>query len=110
MGARTNMNRAGDCGARTRTLIARYYLDLMRESKEGGHRLFLSMDGGDIFHNAITLILQDSRFRSLDSDSTIMERIRKRIRNVISEVKQDHAQLRNKIYADNIQASESEER
>ena len=107
--ARTNVVRKGDCGVRTRELIARYYLTLMGEFMGGDRRLYLSMDRGDMFHYAVTLILQDSSFRSLGSDERIMERIRRRIANAIREITQDHNQIGNR-YADDIQAKEEEGR
>lgn len=54
--ARTNMTREGDCGVRTKELIARYYLALMGEFRTDSGMLYLSMDSADMFHNAITLI------------------------------------------------------
>ena len=107
MAARINTTRKGDCGVRTRELIARYYLTLMGEFRNDDGRLYLSMDKGDMFHNAITLILQDSKFNTLKTDSDIMDRIRKRIRNVMSEIKQDHNLYKNKAYANDIQTEEA---
>lgn len=107
MAARVNTIRKGDCGIRTRELIARYYLTLMGEFRDGDGRLYLSMDKGDMFHNAITLILQDSKFKTLRTDSDIMDRIRKRIRNVMSEIKRDHNLYKNKEHANDIQAEET---
>nr|UWI40882.1 MAG: hypothetical protein [Bacteriophage sp.] len=107
MGARVNTIRKGDCGVRTKELIARYYLVLMGEFYYSDKRLFLSMDKGDMFHNAITLILQDSKFNALKTDSEIMDRIRRRIRNVISEIKQDHNLYKNKSHANDIQTEEA---
>ena len=104
-----NVNRKGDCGVRTKELIARYYLTLMAEFASDDRRTFLSMDRGDMFHYAITLILQDSSFQSIESDDKIMERIWRRIANVIREVTQDHNKERER-YADNIQAEEEEGR
>lgn len=112
MGKRINIVRKGDCGIRTKELIARYYLDLMREFYNQDRRLFLSMDRGDMFHYAITLILQDSAFQGLTSDEAIMDRIRRRIRNVVREITQDHNQMSNQDntidYADNLQAKEGQ--
>lgn len=109
MEKRRRIIRKGDCGVRTKELIARYYLTLMSEFMTGDRRTFLSMERGDIFHYAITLILQDSSFQSLESDENIMERIRRRIANVIREVTQDHNQEKRR-YADDIQAEEEEGR
>ena len=73
------MTREGDCGARTKELIARYYLALMGEFRTDSGMLYLSMDSADMFHNAITLILQDNGFQKLVTDEDIMEKIRARI-------------------------------
>ena len=104
---RCKITRKGDCGVRTKELIARYYLPLMGEFMSGDHRLYLSMDRGDMFHYAITLILQDSSFQLLQDDTSIMDRVRRRIANVIREITQDHNQIRNR-YADDIQAEEED--
>ena len=107
MGARTNVKREGDCGERTREIIARNYLQWMEEFyNSGDKRLFLSMDGGDMFNQAITLILQDSKFQSYKTDEEIVSNIRRRIGNVITEIKRDHQQLKAKYNADNKQAEE----
>ena len=107
--ARTNMNRPGDCGQRTKELVARYYLSLLGEFRRDCERLFLSMNEEDMFHNAIILILQDSYFRRLKTDEEIMANIRRRIGNVITEVKKDAVEL-NKLMqaqdADHLQAEE----
>lgn len=89
------MVRKGDCGQRTKELIARYYLTLMGEFREDSGKLYLSMDRCDMFHSAITLILQDNRFQHLETDEAIMQNIRRRIRNVIKEIVQD-ARILNK--------------
>lgn len=49
MAARINTIRKGDCGVRTRELIARYYLTLMGEFRNDDGRLYLSMDKGTCF-------------------------------------------------------------
>ena len=104
MGARTNVKRDGDCGERTREIIARNYLQWMEEFyNSGDRRLYLSMDGGDMFNNAIALILQDDKFKSCKTDEEIISNIRRRIGNVITEIKRDHQQLRSKYNADNQQ-------
>lgn len=108
---RTNITRKGDCGVRTKELIARYYLTLMGEFRnEDNNRLFLSMDRGDMFHNAIALILQDSKFQKMETDEEIMKNIRRRIRNVILEITQDDKIKKEKTidYANNIQAKEEQ--
>lgn len=94
--ARTNMVRNGDCGQRTKELIARYYLTLMGEYRNDTGVLYLSMDMNDMFHNAITLILQDSSFQRLNTDDEIMAKIRKRISAVISEIMKDSILMNNK--------------
>ena len=103
------MVRKGDCGERTKVLIARYYLALMGEFKNDSGVLYLSMDRGDMFHNAITLILQDSKFQTLETDEDILANIRRRVRNVIREIVQD-ARMFNKRKeekdADHLQAEE----
>ena len=66
-------------------------------------RLYLSMDGGDMFNQAITLILQDSKFQSYKTDEEIISNIRRRIGNVITEIRRDHQQLKAKYNADNKQ-------
>lgn len=107
MGARTNVKREGDCGERTREIIARNYLQWMEEFyNSGDRRLYLSMDSGDMFNQAITLILQDSKFQSCKTDEEIISNIRRRISNVITEIKRDHQQFRSKYNADNKQAEE----
>ena len=104
MGARTNVKREGDCGERTRELIARHYLEWMEEFyNSDDRRLFLSMDGGDMFNHAIALILQDSKFQSCKTDEEITSNIRRRIGNVITEIKRDHQLLISKHNADNQQ-------
>ena len=104
MGARTNVKREGDCGERTREIIARNYLQWMEEFYNSeDKRLYLSMDGGDMFNQAITLILQDSKFQSDKSDEEIISNIRRRIGNVITEIRRDHQQLKAKYNADNKQ-------
>ena len=104
MGARTNVKREGDCGERTREIIARNYLQWMEEFYNSeDKRLYLSMDGGDMFNQAITLILQDSKFQSYETDEEIVGNIRRRIGNVITEIKRDHQQLKAKYNADNKQ-------
>ena len=104
MGARTNVKREGDCGERTREIIARNYLQWMEEFYNSeDKRLYLSMDGGDMFNQAITLILQDSKFQSCETDEEIIINIRRRISNVITEIKRDHQQLKAKYNADNKQ-------
>ena len=104
MGARTNVKREGDCGERTREIIARNYLQWMEEFYNSeDRRLYLSMDGGDMFNNAITLILQDDNFRSCKTDDEIISNIRRRIGNVITEIKRDHQQQKSKFKADNQQ-------
>lgn len=105
---RANIIRKGDCGQRTRELVARYYLTLLGEFKSNSSHLYLSMSSEDMFHNAITMILQDSKFQRLTTDVEIMALIRKRIRNVISEIKQDHNQQTMKAYADDLQTKEEE--
>ena len=91
MGARTNVKREGDCGERTREIIARNYLQWMEEFyNSGDRRLYLSMDSGDMFNQAITLILQYSKFQSCKTDEEIISNIRRRISNVITEIKRDH--------------------
>ena len=103
MGARTNVEREGDCGELTREIIARNYLQWMEEYyNSGDKRLYLSMDGGDMFNQAITLILQDSKFQLYKTDDEIISNIRRRIGNVITEIRRDHQQLKAK-YADNKQ-------
>ena len=94
--ARTNMVRKGDCGQRTKELIARYYLTLMGEYRNDSGILYLSMDMYDMFHNAITLILQDSSFQKLNTDDEIMAKIRKRISTIISEIMKDSILMNNK--------------
>ena len=69
----------------------------------GDKRLYLSMDGGDMFNQAITLILQDSKFQSYKTDEEIVSNIRRRIGNVITEIRRDHQQLKAKYNADNKQ-------
>lgn len=104
MGSRTNVKREGDCGERTREIIARNYLQWMEEFYNSeDRRLYLSMDGGDMFNNAITLILQDDNFRSCKTDDEIISNIRRRIGNVITEIKRDHQQQKSKFNADNQQ-------
>ncbi len=104
MGARTNVKREGDCGERTREIIARNYLQWMEEFYNSeDKRLYLSMDGGDMFNQAITLILQDSKFQSYKTDEEIISNIRRRIGNVITEIRRDHQQLKAKYNADNKQ-------
>ena len=104
MGARTNVKREGDCGERTREIIARNYLQWMEEFYNSeDKRLYLSMDGGDMFNQAITLILQDSKFQSHKTDEEIISNIRRRIGNVITEIRRDHQQLKAKYNADNKQ-------
>ena len=104
MGARTNVKREGDCGERTREIIARNYLQWMEEFYNSeDNRLYLSMDGGDMFNQAITLILQDSKFQSYETDEEIVSNIRRRIGNVITEIRRDHQQLKAKYNADNKQ-------
>lgn len=104
MGARTNINRVGDCGERTKNLIARYYLQWMEKfNNAGDKKLYLSMDGGDMFNQAMTLILQDSEFQSCETDEEIIENIHRRIGNVITEIRRDHKQLKAKYNADNKQ-------
>ena len=104
MGARTNVKREGDCGERTREIIARNYLQWMEEFYNSeDKRLYLSMDGGDMFNQAITLILQDSKFQSYETDEEIVSNIRRRIGNVITEIRRDHQQLKAKYNADNKQ-------
>ena len=49
-----------------------------------------------MFHNAITLILQDSSFQRLNTDDEIMAKIRKRISTVISEIMKDSILMNNK--------------
>ena len=61
------------------------------------------MDGGDMFNQAITLILQDSKFQSYKTDEDIISNIRRRIGNVITEIRRDHQQLKAKYNADNKQ-------
>lgn len=105
MGARTNVTREGDCGERTREIIARNYLQWMEEFYNSeDRRLYLSMDGGDMFNSAITLILQDDKFQSCKTDEEIISNIRRRIGNVITEIKRDHQQHKSKYNADNQQA------
>ena len=104
MGARTNVKREGDCGERTMEIIARNYLQWMEEFYNSeDKRLYLSMDGGDMFNQAITLILQDSKFQSYETDEEIISNIRRRIGNVITEIRRDHQQLKAKYNADNKQ-------
>ena len=104
MGARTSVKREGDCGERTREIIARNYLQWMEEFYNSeDKRLYLSMDGGDMFNQAITLILQDSKFQSYKTDEEIISNIRRRIGNVITEIRRDHQQLKAKYNADNKQ-------
>ena len=104
MGARTNVKREGDCGERTREIIARNYLQWLEEFYNSeDKRLYLSMDGGDMFNQAITLILQDSKFQSYKTDEEIISNIRRRIGNVITEIRRDHQQLKAKYNADNKQ-------
>ena len=111
MGARTNVKREGDCGERTREIIARNYLQWMEEFyNSGDRRLYLSMDGGDMFNHAVTLILQDSKFQSCKTDEEIISNIRRRISNVITEIKRDHQQLRSKYNADNKQTDKIEDK
>lgn len=105
---RTNMIRNGDCGIRTKEIIARYYIQWANEFiRLEDKRLYLSMDKGDIYHNAITMILQDDRFRSIDSDDEIISMIKKRIKDVAMGIYKDHYHnKRMEIggnYADNIQ-------
>ena len=69
----------------------------------GDKRLYLSMDGGDMFNQAITLILQDNKFQTYETDEEIISNIRRRIGNVITEIKRDHQQLKAKYNADNKQ-------
>lgn len=104
--ARTNMERKGDCGKRTKELIARYYLALAGEFRDQDNKLVMSMGKDDMFHNAITLILQDSKFKSYTSDEEIMLNIRRRIKNVICEISKDDKSQQQKLYnyADNLQA------
>lgn len=105
MGARTNVKREGDCGERTRELLARHYLEWMEEFyNSDDRRLFLSMDGGDMFNHAVTLILQDSKFQTYKTDDEIISNIRRRIGNVITEIRRDHQELKAKYNADNQQA------
>ena len=104
MGARTSVKREGDCGERTREIIARNYLQWMEEFYHAGRRrLYLSMDGGDMFNQAITLMLQDSKFQTYKTDEEIISNIRRRIGNVITEIRRDHQQLKAKYNADNKQ-------
>lgn len=105
MSKRTNVIRKGDCGVLVRNLIARHYLRLMdKYCTDKSGRTYLSMTASDMFHHAITLILQDGTMNKYEKESEALDRIEQRIRNVISEIKQDHHQDKTKEYADNIQA------
>ena len=53
-----------------------------------------------MFNQAITLILQDSKFQSCKTDEEIITNIRRRISNVITEIKRDHQQLKAKYNDD----------
>lgn len=108
--ARTNMERKGDCGKRTKELIARYYLALAGEFRDPDNKIVMSMGKNDMFHNAITLILQDSKFKSYTSDEEIMANIRRRIKNVICEIRRDDKSQQQKLYsyADNLQADQDD--
>lgn len=97
--------RTGDCGVMVKNIIARHYLKLMDKYCSGkSERAYLSMTANDMFHNAITLILQDSSMQKYRLEQDALERIEQRIRNVFSEIKQDHNQEKPIEYADNIQA------
>lgn len=109
MSKRTNVVRKGDCGLMVRNLIARHYLSLMdKYCSDRSGRIYLSMTATDMFHQAITLILQDSSMSKYTKEEEVLERIEQRIRNVFSEIKQDHNQGKAIEYADNIQAKEAE--
>ena len=56
-----------------------------------------------MFNQAVTLILQDSKFQSYKTDEEIISNIRRRIGNVITEIRRDHQQLKAKYNADNKQ-------
>ena len=56
-----------------------------------------------MFNQAITLILQDSKFQSYKTDEEIVSNIRRMIGNVITEIRRDHQQLKAKHNADNKQ-------
>ena len=110
MMSRTNTVRKGDCGKRTKELIARYYLEWRGYYCDGDNRLYLSMDKYDMYHKAITLILQDSSFRMMKTDEEILTEIKRQIRNVATEIIRDHQSLYKKKeeeeetrYADYIQ-------
>lgn len=110
MMSRTNTVRKGDCGKRTKELIARYYLEWRGYYCDGDNRLYLSMDKYDMYHKAITLILQDSSFRTMKTDEEILNEIKRQIRNVATEIIRDHQSLYKKKeeeeetrYADYIQ-------
>lgn len=104
---RTNFDKKGECSQRTKDLIARYYLSLLGElcphGETGSH---LSVSNYDMFHNAICFVLQDSKTHGLKSDDEIMGYIRRRVRNVMSEVIQDDKQLTRIEYGEHIQAKE----
>ena len=104
MAKRTNVTRKGDCGAMVRNIISRHYLRLMDKYCSDSRRTYLSMTTNDMFHNAITLILQDDSMQKYESEPEALERIEQRIRNVFSEIRQDHNQEKIIEYADNIQA------
>lgn len=107
MSKRTNVVRKGDCGVMVRDLIARHYLSLMdKYCSDRSGRVYLSMTVTDMFHQAIILILQDSSMTKYVKEEEALERIEQRIRNVFSEIKQDHNQGKVIEYADNIQAKE----
>ena len=69
-------------------------------------RLYMAMDGGDMFNQAITLILQDSKFQSYKTDEEIISNIRRRIGNVITEIKRDWVEIKYKYHADNKQTDD----
>lgn len=109
MSKRTNVVRKGDCGLMVRNLIARHYLRLMdKYCSDRSGRTYLSMTVTDMFHQAITLILQDSSMSKYVNDVEALERIEQRIRNVFSEIKQDHNQEKAIEYADDIQTKATE--
>ena len=108
---RDNIERNGYCGDLTRDIIARRYLDLMTQFYNHDRRLYLSMDRGDMFHNAIALILQDNKFQKYKSEEEVMKEIKRRINNVIREIMQDarDPNKEDKEYADDLQADEAKE-
>lgn len=108
MAKRTNVSRAGNCGEFIKTVIARHYLRLMdKYCSDKSGRMYLSMTATDMFHNAVTLILQDSSMQNYTTEKDALQRIEQRIRNVFSEIKQDHKQEKSVEYADDIQTKTS---